>query len=187
MGRRVSYWTHQADIIVHSGIVLMLRVRIYILSHHGHALEQLIVCVIYVIECRPKCHSITSGKRGRSTIYTIRKITVMCNLYYSNVSPRERSFLSWQTPQLAFSIRTNLRPHRPKCKEVCSTSRTKIERPTSGLTNINRLKDDRWTSRVTTWRPYDKKRRQGRPAKRWRDDLDKYRSDTICRGQHKIG
>ena len=45
----------------------------------------------------------------------------------------------------------------------------------------NRLKDNRWTSRVTTWRPYDKKRRhgQGRPAKRWRDDLDKYLSDTI--------
>ena len=41
------------------------------------------------------------------------------------------------------------------------------------------LKDDRWTSRVTTWRPYDKKRLQGRPAKRWRDDLDKYWSDTI--------
>ena len=38
----------------------------------------------------------------------------------------------------------------------------------------NRLNDDRWTSRVTTWRPCDKKRRQGRPVKRWRDDLDKY-------------
>ena len=45
--------------------------------------------------------------------------------------------------------------------------------------HINRLKDDRWTSRVTSWRPYDKKRRQGRSAKRWRDDLDKYWSDTI--------
>ena len=45
--------------------------------------------------------------------------------------------------------------------------------------HINRLKDDRWTSRVTAWRPYDKKRRQGRPAKRRRDDLDKYWSDTI--------
>ena len=32
---------------------------------------------------------------------------------------------------------------------------------------------------VTTWRPYNKKRRQGRPAKRWRDDLDKYWSDMI--------
>ena len=45
--------------------------------------------------------------------------------------------------------------------------------------HINRLKDDRWTSRITTWRPYDKKRRQLRPAKRWRDDLDIYWSDTI--------
>ena len=45
--------------------------------------------------------------------------------------------------------------------------------------HVNRRKDDRWTSRVTTWRPYDRKRRQGRPAKRWRDDLDKYWSETI--------
>ena len=30
--------------------------------------------------------------------------------------------------------------------------------------HINRLKDDRWTSRVTTCRSYDKKRRQGVPA-----------------------
>ena len=28
--------------------------------------------------------------------------------------------------------------------------------------HINRLKDERWTSRVTNWRPYDKKIRQGR-------------------------
>ena len=42
-----------------------------------------------------------------------------------------------------------------------------------------RFKDERWTSRVTAWRPYDKKRRQGRPAKRRRDDLDKYWSDTV--------
>ena len=95
--------------------------------------------------------------------------------------------------------RTNLRPHRPKWTEVCSTSHTKIEGPTSGLGrgqnseiiytvrkmkwswagHINRLKDDRWTSRVTAWRPYDKKRRQGRPTKRWGDDLDKYWSYTI--------
>ena len=49
----------------------------------------------------------------------------------------------------------------------------------SWAVHSNRLKDDRWTSRVTTWRPYDKKRRQGRPAKRRRDDLDKYWSDSI--------
>ena len=44
--------------------------------------------------------------------------------------------------------------------------------------HINRLKDDRWTTRVITWRPYEKKIHQGRPAKRWRDELDKYWSDT---------
>ena len=45
--------------------------------------------------------------------------------------------------------------------------------------HINHVKYGRWTTRVTTWRPYDKKRRQGRPAKQWRGDLDKYWSDTI--------
>ena len=45
--------------------------------------------------------------------------------------------------------------------------------------HINRLKDNRLTSRVTIWGPYDKKRLQGRPAKGWRADLDKYWSDTI--------
>ena len=52
----------------------------------------------------------------------------------------------------------------------------------------NRLKDDRWTSRVTTSRLYDKKRRQWRPAKRWKDDLDKYWSDAIYgRGLRNMG
>ena len=31
--------------------------------------------------------------------------------------------------------------------------------------HINSLKDNPWASRVITWRPYDKKIRQGRPAK----------------------
>ena len=31
----------------------------------------------------------------------------------------------------------------------------------------------------TTWRPYDTKRQQWRPDKRWKDDLDKHWSDTI--------
>ena len=42
-------------------------------------------------------------------------------------------------------------------------------------------------SRVTTWRPCDKQIRQGRPAKSWIDDLDKYWRDTIWQrtAQHK--
>ena len=44
----------------------------------------------------------------------------------------------------------------------------------------NRLKDNRWTSRVTTWRQtLWQEKTTGRPVKRWRDDLDKYWSDTI--------
>ena len=65
---------------------------------------------------------------------------------------------------------------RTKLINIMYTVR-KMKRSWAG--HINRLKYDRWTSRVTTWRPYDKKIRQGRPAKRWRDDLDKYLSDTI--------
>ena len=56
---------------------------------------------------------------------------------------------------------------------------TVIKMKWSWVGHINRLKDVRWTSHVTTWRPCDKKRRQGRQAKRWRDDLDKYWSDAI--------
>ena len=95
--------------------------------------------------------------------------------------------------------RTNLRPRRPKWKEVCSTSHTKIEIPTSGsgsgqshIYNQNCKNNETVLGRayqppqrrpldlcVTTWRPHNKKIRQGRPAKRWRYDLDKYWSDTI--------
>ena len=45
--------------------------------------------------------------------------------------------------------------------------------------HVNLLKHVRWTSRLTTWRPYDKKRRQRSLAKQWRDDLDEYWTDTI--------
>ena len=97
--------------------------------------------------------------------------------------------------------RTNLRQHRPKWKlrsmlnityndrnaNIWVRERTNVidiintvgKMKWSWAGHINRLKDVRWTSHVTTWRPYDKKRRQGRPAKRWREDLDKYWSDTI--------
>ena len=65
---------------------------------------------------------------------------------------------------------------RTKLIDIMYTVR-KMKWPWAG--HINHLKDDQWTSRVTAWRQYDKKRRQGRPAKRWRDDLDKYWSGTI--------
>ena len=46
---------------------------------------------------------------------------------------------------------------RPKLIDIIYTVR-KMKWSWAG--HINRLNDDRWTSRVTTWRPYDKKRRE---------------------------
>ena len=50
--------------------------------------------------------------------------------------------------------------------------------------HINRLKDGPHVLPLGDHKinNYDKKIRQGRPAKRWRDDLDKYWSDTIWQG-----
>ena len=44
--------------------------------------------------------------------------------------------------------------------------------------HISRIKDDRWTKRITTWKPYGRKRLRRRPAKRWRDDLDECWNET---------
>ena len=44
--------------------------------------------------------------------------------------------------------------------------------------HVSRLNDNRWTSRITHWRPYEGKRTRGRPAKRWRDDLDIFWRET---------
>ena len=44
--------------------------------------------------------------------------------------------------------------------------------------HISRLKGERWTRRITTSKPYGWKILRGRPAKRWRDDLDEYWNET---------
>ena len=77
--------------------------------------------------------------------------------------------------------------HKDKKTNIWVRERTKViniintvrKTKWSWAGHINRLKDDRWTSRVTNLRPPDKKRRHGRPVKRWRDDQGKYWSDTI--------
>jgi len=38
--------------------------------------------------------------------------------------------------------------------------------------HVSRTRDNRWTLRITTWKPYEKKRPRGRPARRWRDKLE---------------
>ena len=41
--------------------------------------------------------------------------------------------------------------------------------------HVARLKDNRWTSRLTFWTPYGERRKRGRPTIRWRDDLNNFR------------
>ena len=45
--------------------------------------------------------------------------------------------------------------------------------------HVSRIRDNRWTLRVTNWKPYERKRHRGRPARRWRDELDDNWKGTI--------
>ena len=45
--------------------------------------------------------------------------------------------------------------------------------------HVNRIQDIQWTLRITTWKPYERKRSRGRLARRWRDELVDYWKATI--------
>ena len=45
--------------------------------------------------------------------------------------------------------------------------------------HVSRIRNNRWTLRITTWKPYERKIPRGRPARRWRDELDDYWKGTI--------
>ncbi|GFO40356.1 endonuclease-reverse transcriptase [Plakobranchus ocellatus] len=47
--------------------------------------------------------------------------------------------------------------------------------------HVARLKDNRWTLRVTEWQPRNDKRSRGRQARRWRDDIVKAKGNTWSR------
>ena len=40
--------------------------------------------------------------------------------------------------------------------------------------HVSRLRDNRWTLHITTWKPYERKIRRGRPARRCREELVEY-------------
>ena len=44
--------------------------------------------------------------------------------------------------------------------------------------HVSRMRDNRWTIRMTEWTPRNGKRSRGRPNRRWRDELDKYWKTT---------
>ena len=44
--------------------------------------------------------------------------------------------------------------------------------------HLSRIRDNRWTLRITTWKSYERKRPRGRPERRWRDEVDDYWKGT---------
>ena len=48
--------------------------------------------------------------------------------------------------------------------------------------HVSRIRDNRWTLRITTWKPYIWKRPRGKLARHWRDELDDYWKGTIWQG-----
>ena len=45
--------------------------------------------------------------------------------------------------------------------------------------HFSRIRDNGWTQHITTGKPYERKRPRGRPARRWRDELDDYWNGNI--------
>ena len=45
--------------------------------------------------------------------------------------------------------------------------------------HVSRIQDNRWTFRITTWKPYERKRPRERPTRWWRYKLNDYWKGTI--------
>ena len=65
--------------------------------------------------------------------------------------------------------------------EVKDVIRTAYDSKRRWAGHVARLSDDRWTSRITTWTPYDQKRPLGRPKTRWADPMTKKYGETWMR------
>ena len=94
------------------------------------------------------------------------RIVEMCKTCAENNSVRFTLFIKVKVNQTCISDDHFQETLRRKMKWSC-------------VAHINHLKDDRWTSHVTTGDRMTRKDDQMRSVKRWRDDLDKYWSDTI--------
>ena len=51
--------------------------------------------------------------------------------------------------------------------------------------HVGRMKDNRWTIKKCTWWAPPGKRKQGRPRRRWADDLSKLKSDRLASTAHR--
>ena len=75
-----------------------------------------------------------------------------CGRIYQNRQTYAQHHIQWQKDQHLHQGEYKSRWHNQQCENI----------KWSWSGHMNRFKYDRWTSRVTTWRPHDKKGRQGR-------------------------
>ena len=77
----------------------------------------------------------------------------------------ERSYMNIK---LKDKIKNTTIREKTKAKDIAEQVKT-LKWKWAG--HIQRVTDNRWSQRVTNWYPIYKKRRRGRPCKRWSDDI----------------
>ena len=70
--------------------------------------------------------------------------------------------------------KTNIWVRREKAK-VTDVIEQVRRRKWTWAGHVSRIRDNRWTLCITTWKPYERNTPRGKPAIRWRDELDDYR------------
>ena len=81
------------------------------------------------------------------------------------------------------AAQTNM--ERGMLNDTCVGEKTKVtdmieqvrRRKWTWAGHVSRIRDNRWTSHMTTWRPYEG--RLSRPSKRWSDELEEYWKATM--------
>ena len=85
---------------------------------------------------------------------------------YAESAWKNRLNITWRDRKTAKQIR-----EKTKVRDMTKTM-SKLKWDWAG--HVARRTDNRWTSRITFWKPRETQRNRGRPRKRWRDDLDSF-------------
>ncbi|KAK2178237.1 hypothetical protein NP493_552g01045 [Ridgeia piscesae] len=73
----------------------------------------------------------------------------------------------------------DIKKHMGKRKEATDVIKQVRRRKWTWEGHVIGILENRWTLRITTWKPYKRKRPSGRPSRRWRNKLDHYWKGTI--------
>ncbi|KAK2179694.1 hypothetical protein NP493_477g02021 [Ridgeia piscesae] len=76
---------------------------------------------------------------------------------YVNITYRDRKINIWVT-------------EKKKVTHVIEQGR---KRKWTWAGHVSRIRDNRWTLRITTWKSYERKRPRVRPVRRWKDELER--------------